>query len=138
MTMLNWTATIRRGGGVTITLPELGKTLDIPHCSIQEMSQGLDRYKAGALIQVAFPTLTDDEREFLMTGIGPGEWDAIFSESDEEDFGLCAYCGEEEKAEDSEYCPGCLADLEAEEKAALECPLCGRESCSGYCQEFPR
>lgn len=32
----------------------------------------------GMLIQEAFPYLTNDEREFLLTGIVPQEWDEIF------------------------------------------------------------
>jgi len=30
------------------------------------------------LIQDFFPELTSDEREFLMTGVTPGEWDKMF------------------------------------------------------------
>ena len=44
----------------------------------------LDQYAAGnGLIQNIFPNLNPDEREFLMTGITPSEWDATFSEDDE-------------------------------------------------------
>ena len=36
----------------------------------------LDRYETGGeLIQVVFPNLTPDEREFIKTGITPEEWD---------------------------------------------------------------
>ena len=31
----------------------------------------------GVLIQEAFPNLSPDEREFIMTGITPEEWDNI-------------------------------------------------------------
>ena len=42
------------------------------------------RYKAGELkVQHAFPNLTDDEREFIMTGITQKEWDETFPEEDE-------------------------------------------------------
>ena len=34
----------------------------------------------GALIQDVMPSLSADEREFLMTGITPDEWDAEFGE----------------------------------------------------------
>jgi hypothetical protein len=37
-----------------------------------------------ALIQDAMPNLTSDEREFLMTGSTPTEWDAMFKEDLEE------------------------------------------------------
>jgi len=33
----------------------------------------------GALIQDLMPNLTPDEREFLMTGITPAEWDEAFA-----------------------------------------------------------
>jgi hypothetical protein len=33
------------------------------------------KWKDGALIQDAFPYLSADEREFIVTGIPPGEWD---------------------------------------------------------------
>lgn len=39
------------------------------------MSQGFARYNQGALIQNAFPFLTLDQREFLMTGMTPEAWD---------------------------------------------------------------
>ena len=32
------------------------------------------------LIQNALPTLSDDQREFLMTGFTPAEWDEIFND----------------------------------------------------------
>jgi len=34
------------------------------------------------LIQEIMPDLTDDEREFIMTGITAEEWDAAFSDED--------------------------------------------------------
>jgi len=37
-------------------------------------------YKAGnGFIQDCLPQATVDQREFVMTGILPGEWDAIFA-----------------------------------------------------------
>jgi len=41
-------------------------------------------YESGALVQDAFPMLTADEREFLITGITPEEWDATFGSEDED------------------------------------------------------
>jgi hypothetical protein len=35
----------------------------------------LAAYENGALIQVAFPHLDADQREFLKSGITPQEWD---------------------------------------------------------------
>jgi len=46
-------------------------------------------WKAGKLIQDAFPELTKDQREILQTGFTPAEWDAMpgWSDDDEEDEG---------------------------------------------------
>lgn len=38
----------------------------------------IKRWQEGELIQKAMPHLSDDDREFLMTGITPEEWDAMF------------------------------------------------------------
>ena len=43
----------------------------------------LNNWLNGSLIQEAMPQLNDDEREFIMTGILPEEWNAMFGESDE-------------------------------------------------------
>lgn len=46
--------------------------------------EDLRRWEAGGiLIQDAFPHLSADDREFLMTGITPDEWDEHFSDEDE-------------------------------------------------------
>ena len=37
----------------------------------------------GASIQDAMPDLSPEGREFLMTGITQGEWDSMFSDSEE-------------------------------------------------------
>lgn len=42
-----------------------------------------DAWQAGEYIQRALTTLTADEREFLLTGMTPAEWDAAFPEEDE-------------------------------------------------------
>ena len=36
-------------------------------------------WESGTLIQVAMPHISADEREFIMTGITPEEWDSAFS-----------------------------------------------------------
>ena len=41
--------------------------------------QQYDDWKAGQLIQNAMPNLSADEREFIMTGITPEEWDSAFN-----------------------------------------------------------
>jgi hypothetical protein len=42
----------------------------------------INAYKNGMLIQDAFPNLTADEREFIMTGITAEEWNTVFAEED--------------------------------------------------------
>lgn len=48
--------------------------------SKQDMMKGLADHAAGTLVQNVFPGLSADDREFLMTGITPEEWDAAFGE----------------------------------------------------------
>ena len=43
----------------------------------------LEAWQSGTLIQDAMPNLSPDDREFLMTGITPEEWE-ILTEMDEE------------------------------------------------------
>lgn len=42
----------------------------------------IDEWENGALIQNVFPHLSADDREFLMTGMAPDEWDALTKEED--------------------------------------------------------
>lgn len=64
---------------VTRTSPFSGKanTMDIP-----VTKQQIERWRAGVLIQNAMPDLTPDQREFIMTGITPEEWNATFKENE--------------------------------------------------------
>ena len=39
----------------------------------------LNLWMMGTPIQLAMPQLTPDEREFLMTGITPDEWNTVFA-----------------------------------------------------------
>lgn len=38
------------------------------------------------LIQDAFPHLSEDDREFILTGVTPEEWNAAFKEDDDDGF----------------------------------------------------
>lgn len=49
---------------------------------IEDMNQGWYYWMNGKFVQDAFPTLTAEQREFLMTGITPTEWNEIFSEEE--------------------------------------------------------
>jgi len=42
----------------------------------------LEAWRGGELIQWVMPELSNDDREFLMTGITPEEWDATFGSDD--------------------------------------------------------
>ena len=55
------------------------RTIDIPLLT-QNM---LDVYASGALAQDAFKGISDDDREFLMTGITADEWESVFGGDDE-------------------------------------------------------
>ena len=48
-------------------------------------AQALMEWKRGRLIQDAFPQLNKDEREILMTGYTPAEWDGLFKDDDDDD-----------------------------------------------------
>ena len=65
---------------ITRTSPVSGTTrsLEIP-CTEEQMAA----YKDGALIQIAFPDLTADQREFILTGITGAEWDELFKETED-------------------------------------------------------
>jgi len=45
-------------------------------------------YERGMKIQYAFPNLTTAELEFFMTGITEDEWNAMFPEDEEDDYGF--------------------------------------------------
>lgn len=42
----------------------------------------LSRWENGELVQAAFPDLTADEREFIMTGLTGEEFNELFSEEE--------------------------------------------------------
>lgn len=42
-------------------------------------------YMDGTLVQIAFPHLDEDEREFILTGTIPEEWDELMSEDEDYD-----------------------------------------------------
>lgn len=56
----------------------------VVNCPLEEMNQRWYNYFVkGQYIQVAFDNLTDDEREFIKTGITAEKWAEIFKDSDE-------------------------------------------------------
>jgi hypothetical protein len=44
--------------------------------------KGLLDYKKGAMVQDAFPELSDTDREFLITGLSPEEQRLVFTEEE--------------------------------------------------------
>jgi len=49
----------------------------------EEFQAGCERRQKGELIQHAFPTLTPDQREFLLSGSTPEEWNAMMTDSED-------------------------------------------------------
>lgn len=76
----------------------------------------MDKYMSGVLIQDAFPYLSPEQRELLITGICPTCWDRNFKDEDEEPrevlenapekgFPLtCIHCGCQVYKDDSVEC----------------------------------
>jgi hypothetical protein len=54
-----------------------------PH-SVAVPAAGLFAYHQGAKIQDAFPGLSADDREFLLSGFSPDGWEATFGGIDDE------------------------------------------------------
>lgn len=65
---------------ISRTSPFNGQTVKM---NIPVTQKQIDDWKGGTLIQNAMPNLTPDEREFMMTGITPSEWDELFGENGE-------------------------------------------------------
>jgi|TARA_R100000479_G_scaffold118792_1_gene60683 hypothetical protein len=60
---------------ITRTSPFSGNTNSM---EIEVTQEQLSSWESGVLIQNAMPNLSADEREFIMTGITPEEWDSAF------------------------------------------------------------
>jgi hypothetical protein len=61
---------------ITRTSPFSGNTNSM---EIEVTQEQLSSWESGVLIQNAMPNLSADEREFIMTGITPEEWDSAFN-----------------------------------------------------------
>jgi len=51
---------------------------------INVTEEQVNRWQAGELIQDVMPNLSADDREFLMTGSTPDEWDEVFGGDEDE------------------------------------------------------
>jgi len=58
---------------LTTTCPICGHTHEV-----EVLLQDYFAWESGALVQDAFPYLSDDEREMLISGICPTCWDKMF------------------------------------------------------------
>lgn len=77
--------------GLTIELTELGtvatnvtvdgKTIRV-NWPIRVIADGIRAWIAGAYLQDALRFLSADEREFLLTGTTPDEWNAMFPDEE--------------------------------------------------------
>ena len=47
--------------------------------SVTVKGEDLFKYRQGALLQDAFPTLDPSDREFLLTGVSPKGWKKLYS-----------------------------------------------------------
>jgi len=56
----------------------------VPHTMELDVTpEQIKAWENGMLIQDAMPNLSQDEREFIITGITPEGWDALFGEDEE-------------------------------------------------------
>ena len=62
------------------TSPFSGKKNEM---DIDVTQEQIDEWKNGELIQNAMPNVSADEREFIMTGITPEEWENTFGGENE-------------------------------------------------------
>ena len=56
----------------------------LPEISFGQFMAGLEAYQAGALIQDAFPFLTLNECELMLSGLTGAEFDALYAEDEGE------------------------------------------------------
>ena len=71
----NGQAVVRAKSGLTGEVSERTYPMDK-----RTMVARLEDWAAGKNVQNVFPDLSADDREFLMTGITPAEWDAAFGD----------------------------------------------------------
>lgn len=65
-------------------ITKVSKMTGVEHTREIDISdEQLARWKNGAFIQDVAPALSADDREFLISGTTPEEWEAAFGEEDE-------------------------------------------------------
>jgi hypothetical protein len=70
-----------REGVTDILIPSTQKKITVA-VDLDILNQGWFHWQSGVSIQHAFSTLNAGEREFLLTGITPTEWDKMVSEGE--------------------------------------------------------
>ena len=69
--------------GETVTISNVRGTRTMKFsCSPDQYHEGMEAYKNGKLMQDAFPFLSADEREFLISGMLPDEWERLFGKEE--------------------------------------------------------
>lgn len=51
-------------------------------CNLSDYEDGIKKYKTGAYVQDAFFFLSSDDREFLISGTTPEEWNDMFGKEE--------------------------------------------------------
>lgn len=59
--------------------------LDIPSLTPLQYAEGEANRAEGMLVQDAYPHLSPAEREFILTGILPDDWDRLFSDEGDDE-----------------------------------------------------
>ena len=73
---------IEKDTKTTISIPKTGKSITV-NFNLGDLAQSYYHWQnSGQHIQDAFPYLSADEREFLLTGITCQEWLELFNEED--------------------------------------------------------
>lgn len=66
-------------GGIRVNVD--GRFMHFSGVTPKQMIAAQKRYDEGAKVQNAFSFLNEDQREFLMTGLTPEEWNYLFEEA---------------------------------------------------------
>jgi hypothetical protein len=53
-------------------------------CTQEQFELGISAWNSGQMVQDAFPFFSPEEREFLLTGLTPSEWEELFGKEDEQ------------------------------------------------------
>ena len=57
---------------------------ELNEMNIDVTADQIKKWQEGELIQNAMPNISSDEREFILSGITPDEWDGMFGDDEYE------------------------------------------------------